>query len=163
MEIMLPIVLIVGGLLLIALEAYVMPGVGVAGIGGLIALIFAVGIAYAEGGWAGGVLALLGATVALILFALILRQTGGLDNLVRAEGLQLEKDKAKERKKDRARFLGKRGTTVTSLRPSGAVLVDGERIEVQTEGEYISPESEVRIVAMDRRRYFVRLAEEEES
>ena len=46
--------------------------------------------------------------------------------------------------------------TVHALANS-VVEIDGERIEVVTEGEYIAAGSNVRVVAMDRRRYFARL------
>lgn len=60
-------------------------------------------------------------------------------------------------KDDRRSYLGKTGSAVTPLRPSGVAIVDGDRIEVATEGEFIASGSKIRVVAMDTRRYFVRL------
>ncbi|MEZ4694984.1 MAG: NfeD family protein [Rhodothermales bacterium] len=59
----------------------------------------------------------------------------------------------------RRSHLGKTGSALTPLRPSGVALVEGERIDVETEGEFIAAGSRVRVVAMDSRRYFVRLAD----
>lgn len=59
----------------------------------------------------------------------------------------------------RARYLGKEGTTVTSLRPTGVVEIEDEHIEAVTDGEFIAAGSRVRVVAMDRQHYFVKLAD----
>lgn len=59
----------------------------------------------------------------------------------------------------RARYLGQEGTTVTPLRPEGIIEVSGAHLEAVTEGEFIAAGSRVRVVAMDRQRYFVRLTD----
>ena len=58
--------------------------------------------------------------------------------------------------------LGKVGVAVTPLRPTGQADIDGSRLVVSTEGEYIAAGSYVRVVAKDRKQYFVRLAEPSE-
>ncbi len=60
---------------------------------------------------------------------------------------------------NRGSYLGKTGDALTPLRPAGVAMVDGDRIDVATEGEFIAAGSKVRVVAKDSRRYFVRLAE----
>jgi len=60
---------------------------------------------------------------------------------------------------DKRSYLGKIGSAVTPLRPSGVAMVDGNRIDVATEGEFIAAGSRVKVVAMDSRRYFVKLAD----
>lgn len=57
----------------------------------------------------------------------------------------------------RGRYLGKGGVAVTPLRPSGIVVVHGSRLEATTEGEFIAAGSRVRVVAMGRGQYVVRL------
>lgn len=57
----------------------------------------------------------------------------------------------------RGRFLGRGGVAVTPLRPTGIVVVHGSRLEATTEGEFIAAGSRVRIVAMSRDQYIVRL------
>ena len=58
---------------------------------------------------------------------------------------------------NRARYLGKAGSALTPLRPSGVAEIDGERVEVQTEGGFIAADSRIRVVAIDRKHIFVRL------
>lgn len=60
---------------------------------------------------------------------------------------------------DRKSYLGKTGSALTPLRPAGVAMVDGIRIDVATEGEFIAAGSRIKVVAMDTRRYFVRLAD----
>ena len=59
----------------------------------------------------------------------------------------------------RTRYIGMRGTAVTPLRPTGIVEIDGERIEVETEGGFIASGSEVRVLTVTRTRFIVGLAD----
>ncbi len=47
-------------------------------------------------------------------------------------------------------LLGKRGTTVSSLRPSGEAEIDGERVEVRTRGEYLAAGSVIVVIEASR-------------
>jgi membrane-bound ClpP family serine protease len=53
-------------------------------------------------------------------------------------------------------FLDKEGTTVTVLRPAGAAVFDGEKLDVVSEGEFIPEGSKVRVVRVAGRRVVVR-------
>jgi membrane-bound serine protease (ClpP class) len=55
--------------------------------------------------------------------------------------------------------LGRIGVATSPLRPTGTAEIDGSRLSVSTEGEYIAAGSYVRVVAKDSKQYFVRLAE----
>ena len=85
--------------------------------------------------------------------------SGAWDRFVLAANLQTDERQAVRESEHRARYLGKQGLAMTPLRPTGVAEIDGERIEVVTEGEFIAAGSLLRVVAMDRRRYFVRLAD----
>ena len=58
--------------------------------------------------------------------------------------------------------LGRIGVATSPLRPTGTAEIDGSRLAVSTEGEFIAAGSYVRVVAKDRKQYFVRLAEPSE-
>lgn len=158
MELLPPLVLILVGLGLIVVEVYLVPGFNVVGIVGLLVIVFSIGYVFSEAGVVGGVAALLG-TMALggSLFYLMWT-TGAWDRFVLSTSLRTDEEHAARESEHRARYLGKTGTAITPLRPTGVIEVEGERIEVVTEGQYIAAGSTVRVVAMDRRRYFVRLA-----
>jgi len=156
-EVLIPIVCILAGLLLISVEVYLIPGFNVIGILGAMLIIFAVGYTYSESGLLGGTIALSGTLASGILLFMMLWRSGAWDRFILSTTLKTESDAASRRSDARARYLGKTGIAITPLRPTGVVDIEGERIEVSTEGEFIAVGSNIRIVAMDRRRFFVRL------
>ncbi|HEX7069623.1 MAG TPA: NfeD family protein [Rhodothermales bacterium] len=159
MELLLPILLILVGLGLIIAEVYLVPGFNVIGIVGFLMILFALGYGFTEHGITGGVVLLAGTVVVGGATFYMLWTSGAWDRFVLATSLRRD-DLAEQREaEDRSRYLGKVGRAVTPLRPTGVVEIDGDRLEVVTEGEFIAAGSAVKIVAMDRRRYFVRLAD----
>ncbi len=159
MDLLLPIALIVVGLALILIEVYLVPGFNIFGILGALTIVFAVGYAFSEGGLAFGALALVGSVAAVAGVSWFLYATGAWDRFVLSTSLRRDPGTVEREREDRKKFLGQTGVAVTPLRPTGVVEIDGERVEVSTEGEFIAAGSRVRVVAMDRRRYFVRLAD----
>ncbi|MCY4159774.1 MAG: hypothetical protein OXE92_10160 [Bacteroidetes bacterium] len=157
MEALIPIVCILAGLLLIAVEVYLIPGFNVIGILGAMLIIFAVGYAYSESGIFGGTIALSGTLASGILLFMMLWRSGAWDRFILSTTLKTEADAASRRSDARAQYLGKAGVAITPLRPTGIAEIDGQRVEVSTEGEFIAVGSKIRIVAMDRRRFFARL------
>lgn len=159
MDLLIPIALILVGLGLITVEVYLVPGFNVVGIFGLLVILFAIGYAFMEGGALYGTYALLGTVVTGGGLFYWLWNSGAWDRFVLSTNLRTDDTLAIRESEHRARYLGKTGVAVTPLRPTGVAEIDGERIEVVTEGEFIASGSKVRVVAMDRRRYFVRLAD----
>ncbi len=157
---MIPIALILVGLVLIVVEVYMVPGFNVIGILGLIMIVVAVGFAFSESGWTGGFMALGGSAAAIGGLFWFLYSSGAWDRFVLTTELTRDVTEVAEEREHRKQFLGKNGVALTPLRPSGVIEIDGIRVEVATEGEFIAAGSRVRVVAMDRRRYFVRLASE---
>ncbi len=162
MELLIPILLILLGLVLLGLEIYLMPGVNVTGVLGVISVGVGIVYAFVTIGLIGGIIAFAGALLAGGGLLAYLWQSGAWDRLVLSEVLGRDGRADDVEKDSRSRWLGEVGTAVTPLRPTGIVDVNGERFEVVTEGAFIAAGSRVKVVAMDRRRYFVRLADEEE-
>ncbi|MDX1530860.1 MAG: NfeD family protein [Rhodothermales bacterium] len=160
MELFTPILLILAGLGLIAVEVYIVPGFNVVGVLGGLAIVAGVVYAFAVAGLAGGIGAAIGAGIAGGGMFYLMWQSGAWERFVLAADLRRDAD-ADERESDaRSRYLGKSGVAATPLRPGGIAEIEGERVEVQTEGEFIAAGSAVRVVAMDRRRFFVRLEDQ---
>ena len=158
MELLIPILLILIGLSLIVTEVYLVPGFNVVGIAGLLVILFAVGYAFAEVGLVGGVAYMFGAIALVVGTFVWMWRSGAWDRFILSTNLRRDDQLIARESEDRARYLGQDGVAITPLRPTGIVEIGGHRIEVMTEGEYIAVGSVVRVVAMDRRRYFVRLA-----
>lgn len=158
MDILIPVLFITVGFLLIILEVYLIPGFNVVGILGFLLIVFAIGYMYTEISPLGGSVALVGSLVGGVLMFYMLWKSGAWERFILATTLADNPQRESSGVERRKRFLGKRGIAVTSLRPSGHVEIDGERVEVVTRGEFISAGSNIRVVAMkDRWSYVVRL------
>ncbi|QLK86964.1 serine protease [Staphylococcus sp. 17KM0847] len=57
---------------------------------------------------------------------------------------------------DRSHLVGKVATTLTDLRPSGIIVLDGERIDAVSEGGFILQQSQVEIIEVEGTRVVVR-------
>jgi membrane-bound ClpP family serine protease len=54
-------------------------------------------------------------------------------------------------------FLDKEGITLTALRPAGTAEFNGVRLDVVSEGDYISKDTKVKIIEVTGRRIVVRV------
>lgn len=128
------------------------PGFGVAGGVGFLSLIAAIVM---QIGWGSPQMALLIIAIVLCIIVLALVifirsfQRGRLSRsfLVLKESIDgasssLGDDSAKA-------LIGKFGTAVTSLRPSGIVEIDGKRLDVMTAGAFVDKGNSVRVTAVD--------------
>jgi len=156
-ELLLPIVLIIVGVSLIVAEVYLIPGLNIVGVLGALMVVFAVGVAFVQVGTLGGIVALLSAGGLTGTAFWWLWSSGAWDRFILVASLKPDENLLERESEQRAKYLGKRGTAVTPLRPTGVAEIQGDRIEVVTEGDFISAGSEIKVVAMDRRKYFVRL------
>lgn len=157
MELLIPTICLLVGLALIAAEVWLVPGLNVVGVLGLLVIVFGIGYSFDAHGVEGGVYTI-GASVAMVGGTLyLLYQTGAWDRFIAQTGTSARPDA--DEGTTRSRYLGQTGRALTPLRPTGVAEINGERVEVVTEGSFIASGSQIRIVAMDRRRFFVRLAD----
>lgn len=157
MDIAVLVLLILIGLGLIAAEVYVIPGLNVVGILGILVLVFAIGFAFTSNGLIGGFFALAGTLILGGAMAFAMWKSGSWEEFVLATTILPGRQVPDKSQENRGRFIGKVGRALTPLRPSGVAEIDGERVEVQTEGGFIAAESRIRVVAIDSRHIFVRL------
>jgi len=59
-------------------------------------------------------------------------------------------------KPSRFELIGHSGTAYSYLRPAGVALVDGRRIDVLTEGEFVTAGTAVRVTRIEGSRIFVK-------
>jgi len=145
------ILVFVVGIILIALEVFVIPGFGIAGVLG-ITLVFAglvlslignVQFDFAPVDTESGVNSLLVVLGAIFGSTLILFALGKRLNTARIfKPLILATEEGAEAGYDVDAFRGndllhKEGVAITVLRPSGKIEVDGERYDAYSEAEYI--------------------------
>jgi membrane-bound serine protease (ClpP class) len=53
-------------------------------------------------------------------------------------------------------FVDRQGTAVTDLRPAGIVLIDGQRVDVVTRGEYIQKDTAIIVITVTGNQIIVR-------
>ena len=146
------IVVLVLGLILVFTEVAVIPGFGVAGALGLLALAAGAIAAWTElgplwGGVAGGASVL--ASGAMLYW---------LPKSRMGRKMVLEHSQAEAvSQQDRSYLLGRRGITVTPLRPIGRVRFGTEEVDVMTEGEYVDSNQEVEVMSVEGPRVVVRV------
>ena len=65
--------------------------------------------------------------------------------------------------RNRTELIGLEGIAITPLRPSGTVLIEDERIDVVSEGNFIQKGQKVKIIKAEGSRIVVRELPEEEN
>ena len=100
-------------------------------------------------------IAILGIFVVLYLGSRSSKKNAGmLDELVLDERQQNRKGYTIVT--DKSRFLGAIGVCVTDLRPAGTITVEGEPVDVVTEGSFVKQGDIVKVINVDGSRVLVR-------
>jgi len=143
--------LLLAGLFLLALEI-ILPGL-VAGIVGLVCLGAGIVLAYRDFGAVGGNAAFaLTGTLLVVGFFVWLRFFPGSALGRRFVSHGTVGDIGTEKPE----LVDQSGTALTHLRPSGAALIGGRRVDVVTEGPMVERGSPLRVVAVEGIRVVVR-------
>jgi membrane-bound serine protease (ClpP class) len=158
------LLLVGAGVILLAIELFVTPGFGVTGVLGLAALLGGLGLSLVGAGatWA-VILGAIGRVAVSLLLAiaaslLLLRFVPRLPigrRLVLETELTAREGFASAPERDRA-WLGKRGMAASPLRPAGIADIEGERVDVVSDGEFIDPGDPIMVVRVDGNRIVVR-------
>lgn len=146
------------GICLLGIEVLV-PGFGVFGITGLMSLL--AGSYYMLGGGAEAVYILIGAILALSAIGAVLFIYLPVESKWNPFVLwdKQENHHGYTGADDHSKYLGKEGAVVAALRPAGTALIDGNRVDVVSFGDYIVPGETVRIVKVEGSKLFVQRVE----
>ena len=148
------VTVLVLGLILLFTEVAIVPGFGVAGVLGVLALGAGAVAAWSELGPIWGAVTGGASLVAAVVMLMWLPKSRAGRRMV------LEHSHAASfSQQDRSALVGRRGTTVTPLRPSGRVRFGSEEVDVITEGEYVDRDCEVEVTAVEGTRVVVRTPE----
>jgi membrane-bound serine protease (ClpP class) len=158
------ILLVVVGLVLLGVEIFVTPGFGLTGTLGLVALLGGLGLSLVGAGatWS-VVLTALGQVVVSLLLAIaaslvMLRFLPRLPfgrRLILETELDAREGFASAPEAD-LMWLGKRGTAASTLRPAGIATLEGDRVDVVSDGEFIEAGEPITVVKVDGNRIVVR-------
>ena len=158
------ILLVAAGIILMAVEVFLIPGFGIVGVlgiaaalGGLALSLVGVQASYETILTAAMrvVFALLTAIIASLVLMRFLPATRAGRRLILETGMPAEQGYSSEPESDH-RLLGKTGRASAPLRPAGIADFDGERVDVVSTGELIDAGREIQVVRVDGNRIVVR-------
>ena len=142
----LDIILFVAGIILLALEIFVVPGFGITGISGIILIFISLFLALTPSGpffnydnisiaiiqLTG---AIVGALILVFLLAKFLPKTNAFNRLILAN--EEKADQGFVSYPSEKELLGAEGVALTTLRPAGSAEFNGKRVDVVADWEYI--------------------------
>jgi membrane-bound serine protease (ClpP class) len=151
------IVLFIVGVILIAIEIFVIPGFGLAGVSGISLVIFSLGVSlignvglqFPEIGqisqaiWTMAITLILGVAMIASMVRHLPENTM-FNTLVLSESTDRSRGYTGADSHDE--LLGSEGVTVTALRPSGTALLNDRRIDVVSDGDFIEKGARVKVV-----------------
>lgn len=155
------LVLFIVGMALITIELFV-PGLGIFGGLGLVALILC--IVFQAKTLLEGLILFLIISVLIFVLALIVARSFRKGFLYRSSLVlknNADKDEGYISNEDYSHLVGKQGVSLTPLRPSGMVDINGERADVVTDGEFIKRGEKVVVTKVSGRRIIVKKVEAE--
>jgi len=163
------LLLLGGGLVLLLVEAFVIPGFGIAGALGIIAVLgsaymsmlgrFPTTVDLVNTAGIIGLSIVLVAVLAFVLFRHLPHSRSLSGVLLKSE---TSRDTGYLSAPARAELVGKVGIAATDLRPSGTAIIDNERVDVVTEGPWIEEGSRVVVMRAESYRHVVRQVREDE-
>lgn len=159
------VVLFLLGIGLLLVEIFVIPGFGITGVSGIILIVISLFLALIKHPFEIPRRELLGAFY-IISYAFVLSLVIAIVGLKwlphswvwKKLVLVHTEESAKGYTQDRywERFIGKEGKSITPLRPAGKIEIDGEFLDVVTEGDFLDKGTLVKIVSVDGNRILVR-------
>ncbi|PKP57303.1 hypothetical protein CVT91_10950 [Candidatus Atribacteria bacterium HGW-Atribacteria-1] len=144
------IILFVIGLLLLLAEIFFIPGFGLAGISGIAAILASIFLTFGNIIQATySILIALG--ISVIGFFLLIKY---IPSTRTWRKFVLSTEQKKELgytvgTKDLKRLIGGKGISITPLRPSGIVEVNGKKLDALTRGEYVDSNTEIKIISVE--------------
>ena len=158
------LLLVAAGVLLVGIEVFVIPGFGIAGIAGTVALVAGLGLALVG---AGATTAIIIGALGRVAISILLALAGGLALLrvlptlpfgrrfVLDTEMRAESGYASPPQTDRL-SLGHTGTALSPLRPAGVAEIDGVRVDVVSDGSFIEAGAAIEVIRVEGNRIVVR-------
>lgn len=145
--------LIVFGLLMVMLEIFVLPGLVVGIIGGLV-VVFGIYQSYASYGSMAGHITLLSTVAVFIIGMIVFFKSGtwkkvALGDVIDSKMNTIEKELNP----------GDKGKSISRLAPMGKALINNEYYEVSTNGEFIDENQEITVIKVEGSKILVKKTE----
>jgi len=143
------------GLVMLVVELFV-PSFGILGILGSVSLVAGVvraAYSYTHALFSLGI-AFVAAVVVIVIVAVLFKERGIWNRFILADSLTKEKGFVPVTEK--LSLLGGKGISITPLRPAGTAIVEGERIDVVTEGGFIGVNLPIVVIKVEGVRIVVK-------
>lgn len=159
------ILLFLIGVGLILVEVFVIPGFGIAGISGIVLVIASLFLSLIGGdpfldfdmvsrAIIQLSLALLAALILIFILARFIPKTSIFQKFVLAEAEKT--DRGFSSHSTSTDLIGAEGIALTTLRPSGTAEINGKRVDVVTESEYVEKGKKLKVIAVEGIRIVVK-------
>jgi membrane-bound serine protease (ClpP class) len=154
----LDIILFIAGIVLLALEIFVIPGFGITGISGIILIFLSIFLSLTPGGPFFNyenisiaivqlTSALVGALILVFLLAKFLPKTSMFNKLILADEEKAEQGFVSY--PSEKELLGAEGIALTTLRPAGSAEFNGKRVDVVADWEYIEKGKKIKVLRVE--------------
>lgn len=151
------------GLGLLLAELFLIPGFGVAGVLGIVLILG--GLLFTldtnTGSWRVAIQTLSQSFIIIIVLGGFLIYFLPKTSLWHSTVLQTEETSEKgyvASPEALSKFQDKHGIAVTPLRPAGIALIDGERVNVVSEGSFVEKDTQIRVIRVEGGKVVVRTA-----
>src|SRR5699024_2067737 len=149
------IVLLAVGIILIILEFFVAGGIlGFFGVASIIVALLMSGYKLSHMTMSLAIALVAAIIVAVILYKWIGTERGIFKKLILRD--RTMSDEGYVSYEDRSELVGKKGITITPLRPAGTALIDDKRLDVVSEGNFIEVNQKIVIIHVEGVRIVVR-------
>lgn len=149
------IILFVLGIVLIILEFFVPGGIlGLLGAAAIIGSLFIAGYDLAHMSLSVAIAFIVAIVAGIILFKWIGTERGILKKLILRD--RTTSDLGYVSNVERKDLIGKKGITLTPLRPSGTILMADERLDVVSDGAFIEKDKQVQVIHVEGMKIVVR-------
>ncbi len=155
-----PVELIIGGLIvigfiLILIEIFLVPGLNIFGIFGVLMVVLGIVFAYTKLSLAtANFIMVIALIIALILVRFVVKSKTWRRIVLNDKQEKLHGFHASS--EDLAKLIGKRGNAYTPLRPAGIALIEDQKIDVMTEGDFIEKDHYIEVILVEGNRVVVR-------
>jgi membrane-bound ClpP family serine protease len=142
------------GILLMVVEFMLIPGVTIAGIGGILFIVGGIVVAFIEHGPTAGFLILGGTLVAMLIVVALMLRAGTWKKLMLTTAIDSKVDLMQ--RDEGTVNPGDRGESITRLNPMGKVLVNGEYYEAKALDILVDPKTEIEVIAVEGNKLIVK-------
>jgi membrane-bound ClpP family serine protease len=146
MDLLIILFLIFLGIVLLLIEFTILPGITIAGVGGVLLFGYSIYLAYISFGTLGGLVTLAFVLIVspILVMSLFKGKSGKkmmLKTVLRGTANEIDEDKVK---------IGDIGVTIGRLAPMGKIKINDEVVEVKSTGSFVDPGEKVRIIHIEK-------------